>query len=131
MLKRTQRHFKVGRKYASMLVDAGIVDADVAETAIASCRFTVQGPESVGQGAKNWGSWIRTNILTYGKRPNASAKAWQNRRWGAWSADSHAAADTILAAFGMSLDEDVFAQYGDPTEGVCYSIDLVDLLEPF
>ena len=122
-VKRTKRHFDFGDQFGHLL--SPILSRNLA-TAAASCRFTIQGPNSVGDTAKNWGTWIRTNIQTDGERPQCR-HAWQIQKSGWISGDSHEAANVILDCFGLTIDH-VFEHYGAPEWGVVYHVDLADVI---
>jgi len=97
----------------------------VAKTVVATCRFCVQGPESVGQSAKNWGQWVRTRIQTHGYRPRLSV--WQGT--GGWlTGDSQDCANYVLEPFNLTI-QDVFDYFGQPTIGKTYMVDLVDIVQ--
>lgn len=121
---RSRRHWEWAETWASLFY--GMLPKHVCNAAMATCRITLQGPQSVGQQAKNWGRWIRMRMQTFGHIPDGLRTAAQRQHH--WIAtDSHTAAEQILACFGLSLD-DVFAHYGKPAEGEKMTIDLIDLV---
>lgn len=112
------------KKNANLLHD--ILPEHVCEAAAATCRITLQGPESVGDKAKNWGQWIRMRMQTFGHTPfHLSAAVQQDHHW--ISTDSREAVNVVLDCFGLTLD-DVFAHYGEPEEGEIRTIDLYDVV---
>jgi len=127
---RPGRHFRI----ASLLADAftNLIPKDVAETAIATCRITVQGPKAVGteRRGKNWGEWIRTRMQTFGRTiqgyGNEGDPAVQSS--GHWkSFDNHQIVADLLDCMGFTMD-DFWNEYGHPSEGEKYVVDLPDLL---
>lgn len=121
---RKERFWDWAEENASLF--EGLLPKHVCNAAMATCRLTLQGPNSVGQGAKNWGQWIRMRMQTFGHVPNGLAAAVQKAHH--WiSTDSHEAANVVLGCFGLSLD-DVFSHYGIPEEGETYALDLCDLV---
>ena len=103
-----------------------ILPEHVCEAAMATCCITFQGPESVGNRAKNWGQWIRMRMQTFGQTPYHLAAAVQ--RSGHWiSTDSREAVTVILGCFDLTLDN-VFAYFGEPDEGEKWTLDLCNIV---
>lgn len=127
-MKRPSRHFRIADRVAHLL--ESILPAFVCAHAVASCRFTIQGPRSVGLAGKNWGEWVRTRLKTGGINPSRglapTGDVWQGD--GVKSGDAHRNADMILEPFGLSI-QDVLAHYGEPIVGERYDVDLVDVIE--
>lgn len=121
-MKRPSRYFRIADQVGNRL--ESILPPIVCSMAVASCKFTVQGPKSVGEAGKNWGRWVRTRLQAGGYRPELGI--WQGER--IISADSHEAADLILDPLGISI-YDVIDHYGEPMVGVKYDVDLVDVIE--
>lgn len=101
-----------------------ILPADVCETAMATCQFVIQGPESVGAKAKNWGKWIRTQMQTYGHLP-CGVHAQIKGNW--ISSDSHDAANVILGCMDLTMD-DVYDAFVVPGEGEKFTVSLHDVV---
>ena len=127
--RRTKRHFDFGAALGHLLRQ--ILPqinrfGSVTDNAAATCRFTVQGPDAVGDPDKgqNWGRWIRTRMQTHGEHP-IGAKWQVGARF--VTADSEDAANSILVAFGIDVDE-VYRAWGQPDTGVVYVLDLVDIV---
>jgi hypothetical protein len=116
------RYYNWAEQWKSLFDD--ILPADVQEAAMATCRFTLQAPKSVGRNAKNWGRWIRMRMQTFGRKPQVNT-AVQTLGSGWISTDSHEAANAILGCFGVTLD-DVYDAYGKPEEGQKVEISLHD-----
>lgn len=122
---RNSRHYSFGDNVGCRML-SDILPREVACIAATTCRFTIQGPESVGVAHKNWGQWIRTNMQTHGNIPRMR-HAWQCRKDGWIGADSREAAELILDCFGLSVD-DLFKHFGQPQIGKVYQVDLVDVV---
>jgi len=122
---RKAHHYDVGGVLGRYLET--VLPPEVCQTAFATARFVIQGPESVGRDAKNWGEWVRTIVQTHGETPGIN-HAWQDRKGGWISGDSREAANSILDCFDLDLT-DIFRFFGDPEPGKIYAIDLVDVLE--
>ncbi len=120
---KSQRHFRIADQVGCLFAD--ILPDNACAVAVATCQFTVQGPESVGQKAKNWGQWIRTSLKTHGHRP--SLDVWQGGRCGMIRGDGHSNADVILNCIGLTIG-DVLDHYGTPKVGELYQVDLVDII---
>jgi hypothetical protein len=124
---RSVKHFAFGATSGYRLEDVGI-PTHCLQTAAATCRFTFQGPRSVGtdKAGKNWGEWIRTRIQS--PAPSLHGLTWQttNDQWS--SGDGHDNADLILGCFDLST-ADVFDQWGQPTQGEKYELDLLTIVE--
>ena len=119
---RASRKFDFGDLFGCLL--RTLLPLSYCPVAAATCRFTVQGPESVGDAdnGQNWGRWIRTRLQTNGQEPGVGNK-WQLGRGREASADSEAAADSILNCFGLTVKK-LYEAFGQPDEGVIYSVDL-------
>lgn len=56
---RPKRYWSFAALVAPLLSD---LFGSNAESVAATSRFCVQGPESVGEKAQNWGKWVRTRV---------------------------------------------------------------------
>jgi hypothetical protein len=124
-LWRPAKNWEIAKEVACLL--DGILPAEVCSSAIATCQFTIQAPNSVGATKKNWGEWVRTRLQTFGQKLNGLAAATQSN--GNWlSFDSREAANIILGAFGLSLDS-IYEAYGMPEEGQKMTLDLPSIIQ--
>ena len=121
---RRKRDWTWAKQWGSLF--KGILPDHVCEAAMATCTITLQGPESVGRRAKNWGQWIRMRMQTFGHIPNHLSAAVQKSREGI-STDSREAVEVILDCFGLTLD-DVFSYYGVPETGEKMTLNLCDIV---
>ncbi len=122
-MKRPSRYLRIADQVGHRL--ELILPPLVCSMAVASCKFVIQGPRSVGTASsKNWGQWVRTQFQAGGHKP--AIGIWQGER--SISGDAHANADVILGLFGISIF-DVLDHYGQPAKGVKYDVDLVDVIE--
>lgn len=119
---RKRSNFELADKLSSMVFLPGLTP--VASTVIATARFCVQGPDSVGT-MGNWSRWIRTRFQSYGYMPPKGT--WQKLR-GWISGDSIECAHCILDPFDLSID-DVYAAFGKPQRGKLYIVDLIDIVK--
>lgn len=123
--KRSARHFTFGDRCGHLM--RSLLPLPFCAAAAATCRFTIQGPESVGESGKNWGQWIRTRIQTNGER--IFGATWQGNIGRKWiSADSERAANQILGCFAGITTDEIFAHFGVPNIGEKYDIDLLDVV---
>lgn len=119
----TPREIQIAEQTACLL---DCLPPNVARQAIASCYFVIQSPNSVGINARNWGKWVRTCIFAPGGDIPLRAHVWH--RSGNWlRGDSAAAANAILAYFGVTI-EDVKQRYGEPVEGSKYKVRLSTII---
>ena len=118
----SSRHFRIADQIGHLLEK--VLPKIACSAAIVSCRFTIQGPESVGQKSRNWGRWIRTRLNTFGHRP--SIDIWQGKH--VLSGDGHSNANVILNCFGLSINQ-VLDHYGIPKHGEMYHLTLIEVIE--
>ena len=118
---RQKRHWEFAEKVKNTLDTIfGPHGASVAATA----RFEVQGPGSEGQNKTAWAHAIRTRIQSH-KCPSI---AWLGSPRGTWfSGNSEESAELVLKCFDLTC-KDVYDSFGQPNEGIKYTVDLVDVV---
>ena len=128
IIKGTKRQWKKADMYSAKF--RGFLPENALSAAILTCKFTVQGPQSVGATvSKNWGRWTRTRLATYSHAiPKQALYATQRfgRNWLGF--DSEMAVNDILSFAGLSIS-DVLNHFGNPGIREKYEVSLLEVLD--
>ena len=136
LIKVTSRHLAFGAKVAHFLQP---VVGDFAETAGATCSFTLHGWKQGGHegsslrdyGSKPFrgqGRWVRTTMQNYGYKPSNLWRCSEGDNTRMVRADSFAAADEILMCFNLTM-MDVIEHYGDVAADERFVWDLMGIVK--
>lgn len=136
---RPARHWRIAEAIKDQFT--GLIPERVVVAALATCRITVQGPQSVGKGkgskrgAKkdtNWALWIRTRLQTYGEPVEGYGVGQGDyavgMRWNWKTFDCIQIVADLLDCVGVTMD-DFWTRFGRPFENETFTVDLIDVIQ--